>query len=180
MLCSFSSSFRCRSITDRMMLRSSSVRWLRSGISDPAPAGGPDILLEADGTGVTHQTPPSIPVINPPARGWVRVCVSPPQRSGIHHQDLHLFTTSNILHPDDTHRLTAGLPSCLHRRHGAYQRRRRLRSAVLHLGGGSLILCGAPVCPARRPPASPRLVRHGDNGRRGGDGAERTIKSAIG
>lgn len=62
MLCSFSSSFRCRSITDRMMLRSSSVRWLRSGISDPAPAGGPDILLEADWIGVT--TPATITIIN--------------------------------------------------------------------------------------------------------------------
>lgn len=66
MLCSFSSSFLCLSITDRMMLRSSSVRWLRSGSSgpDPAPRGGPDILTERDGRSVgqsTCLTPPPPP-----------------------------------------------------------------------------------------------------------------------
>lgn len=36
--CSFASSFFCRSMTPRMILLSSSVRWLRSGISGMAPA----------------------------------------------------------------------------------------------------------------------------------------------
>lgn len=51
MLFSFVSSSFCLSITDRMMLRSSSVRWLRSGISGPSPGSaasagpaGPDIV----------------------------------------------------------------------------------------------------------------------------------------
>lgn len=36
--CSFASSFFCRSMTPRMIFLSSSVRWLRSGISGMAPA----------------------------------------------------------------------------------------------------------------------------------------------
>lgn len=38
--CSFSSSFFCRSMTERMIFRSSSVRWLRSGISGWASGAG--------------------------------------------------------------------------------------------------------------------------------------------
>lgn len=49
--CSLASSFFCRSMTPRMILRSSSVRWLRSGISGMAPAAEEAAAAAAAGPG---------------------------------------------------------------------------------------------------------------------------------
>lgn len=54
--CSFASSFFCRSITPRMILLSSSVKWLRSGRSGmaPAAAAGPGPPRGPCGADILH------------------------------------------------------------------------------------------------------------------------------
>lgn len=107
------------------------------------------------------------------------------QRSESRHQNIHLFITS-VLHPSiHRHSPTGAAPASS--RLFTPQTCRLLRCSAAAAPVGSppsrRRLSHPPRRPgplARCPVAAPRLVRHGDNGRRGGDGEEKTIKSAIG